>query len=213
MSRSIPSTCETPGPVDAVVWDFGNVLVRWDPAAAFVERWPREQFETMAERSGFWALNDNMDRATSNEELLEELASRDPEAAEFWRHYESHMPSSLFADIEGTAELVHELADAGVPQYGLTNWNSTLAPKIPEVVPGSTRLQGYVVSALEQQVKPDAAIFHTLIERFGLVPERTLFIDDREENTAAAAALGFQVHTFATPHGAPELRAHIAQLG
>ncbi|MDO5496228.1 MAG: HAD family phosphatase [bacterium] len=211
MSRSIPPTSD--GHVDTVVWDFGNVLVRWDPAVAFAPRWERERFEELAERAGFWTLNDNMDASIDNAELVEELALRDPEAAEFWRHYEEHMPSSLFPDIEGTSELLHELADAGIAQYGLTNWNRTLAPEIPTVVPGSTRLKGCVVSSLEGVVKPSPEIFEILIDRYGLTPSRTLFIDDREENTAAAARLGFHVHTFDTPGGAPALRAHMRELG
>nr|NLD40853.1 HAD family phosphatase [Actinomycetales bacterium] len=222
MSRSIPPTSEPrtrPVPpaarslVDAVVWDFGNVLVRWDPAAAVADRWDRALFAELVERSGFSELNDNLDRDAPNHELLVALESRDAEAAAFWRYYEENAPSSIFPDIPGTPELVHELADAGVPQYGLTNWSRSLAPLIAEIVPASTRLQGRVVSSLVGQVKPGSEIFHTLIERFSLTPARTLFIDDRPENTAAAAALGFQTHTFHPPGGAPVLRAHLARLG
>lgn len=213
MSRSIRSTCETPGPVEVVVWDFGNVLVRWDPPAATADLWHRDVFPDLEARSDFHRLNDNLDAGASNEELLAILEERDPEAAEFWRHYEANAPSSIFADIEGTVDLVHELADAGIPQFGLTNWSGRLAPHIAEIVPGSERLQGVVVSSLVGLVKPDPEIYRVLIERHGLTPELTVFIDDRPQNTAAAAELGFHTHTFDTPHGAPALRRHLAELG
>ncbi len=41
--------------------------------------------------------------------------------------------------------------------------------------------------------KPDPAIFRELIKRHELHPQRTLFVDDKKENTDAAAALGIQI--------------------
>ena len=42
--------------------------------------------------------------------------------------------------------------------------------------------------------KPDAEIYHFVLEQHDLKPEETLFIDDTSENTAAAAELG--IHTW-----------------
>lgn len=41
--------------------------------------------------------------------------------------------------------------------------------------------------------KPDEAIFNYLIHKHDLSPKRTLFIDDKKENTDVAEALGIQV--------------------
>lgn len=41
--------------------------------------------------------------------------------------------------------------------------------------------------------KPDPEIFAYLIQKHDLSPKRTLFIDDKEENTNAAKALGLEV--------------------
>lgn len=41
--------------------------------------------------------------------------------------------------------------------------------------------------------KPDPAIFEMLIRKHDLDPQRTLFIDDKKDNTDAAAALGIHV--------------------
>ena len=41
--------------------------------------------------------------------------------------------------------------------------------------------------------KPDAEIYTTLINRHELAPKRTLFVDDKKENTEAAKALGLHV--------------------
>jgi putative hydrolase of the HAD superfamily len=41
--------------------------------------------------------------------------------------------------------------------------------------------------------KPDAEIYTTLINRYELAPKRTLFVDDKKDNTDAAKALGLHV--------------------
>jgi putative hydrolase of the HAD superfamily len=49
-----------------------------------------------------------------------------------------------------------------------------------------------VLSALEGVAKPDPVIYRLLLERLGTEPRATVFVDDREENIAQAAALGIQ---------------------
>jgi FMN phosphatase YigB (HAD superfamily) len=41
--------------------------------------------------------------------------------------------------------------------------------------------------------KPDEAIFNYIIKKHDLSPKRTLFVDDKKENTDAALAVGLQV--------------------
>lgn len=41
--------------------------------------------------------------------------------------------------------------------------------------------------------KPDAEIYYALIRQHELSPKRTLFVDDKKDNTEAAKALGLQV--------------------
>ena len=55
---------------------------------------------------------------------------------------------------------------------------------------------GEVVSCEERTVKPEPRIYEILLERYGLTPSETLFIDDREMNIEAAAALGIRGFLF-----------------
>ena len=41
--------------------------------------------------------------------------------------------------------------------------------------------------------KPNSEIFNYVLNKHELQAKRTLFVDDKKENTDAAAALGFQV--------------------
>jgi 2-haloacid dehalogenase len=71
-------------------------------------------------------------------------------------------------------------------------------------------LAGTVVSGQEGVIKPDPEIFRRLFERFGLVPQETVFVDDAERNIAAARALGMEVVWFTSPE---QLRAELVALG
>jgi 2-haloacid dehalogenase len=53
-----------------------------------------------------------------------------------------------------------------------------------------------VVSGDEKVVKPDPAIYRILLDRFGVDPTSSVFVDDRQENVDAAAALGFHAVLF-----------------
>ena len=50
---------------------------------------------------------------------------------------------------------------------------------------------GMVTSFEARVMKPDAAIFRYTVDKLGIRPEETLFIDDSQANLDAAAALGF----------------------
>ena len=53
-------------------------------------------------------------------------------------------------------------------------------------------MEGILVSSRIKIKKPDVRIFQLMAEKYALVPEETLFIDDREDNILGAAKAGFQ---------------------
>ena len=67
-----------------------------------------------------------------------------------------------------------------------------------------------VVSGREKLIKPDPAIFALLLDRFDLVPGRTVFVDDLPANVEAARELGLIGIVFT---GAADLRAELDRLG
>ena len=58
---------------------------------------------------------------------------------------------------------------------------------------------GEVVSCEERVVKPEDRIYEILLQRYGLKPEETLFIDDRRGNLEAAARFGIATFHFGEP--------------
>ena len=60
---------------------------------------------------------------------------------------------------------------------------------------------GEVISCEELVVKPEPRIYEILLERYGLNPSESLFVDDREANVAAAERQG--IHGFLFDHRDP----------
>ena len=48
-----------------------------------------------------------------------------------------------------------------------------------------------IISGKEKLVNPDAQIYKLAVNRFNLIPQETVFIDDKKENIEAASKLGF----------------------
>jgi 2-haloacid dehalogenase len=59
-------------------------------------------------------------------------------------------------------------------------------------------------------IKPDPRIFALLTERFGIEPQRAVYIDDVEANVTAARPLGIHAIHFRTP---AKLREELVGLG
>ena len=57
-------------------------------------------------------------------------------------------------------------------------------------------------------VKPDPAIYRRCLEQLGVAPQQALFVDDRQENIAAARELGLHTRRL-TPRGQPFLAASL----
>ncbi len=114
----------------------------------------------------------------------------------------------LFNEFGDTVELIRELSEAGYGLYVLSNMPAEFYDYVSRF-DVFRYFDGQVISSREGLSKPDPRMFGLLAERYGLRPERTLFVDDKPSNTAAAAALGFTVHTFVP---GPESCAHVRNL-
>ncbi len=80
----------------------------------------------------------------------------------------------------------------------LSNLGDTVLQAMERECDWLARFDVLVWSYQLQMAKPDAAIYRYALEKLGTRPEETLFIDDRQENVEAAAALGMKAMIFTT---------------
>ena len=184
----------------AVIWDVGNVIVRWDPRTLYSKIFPDP-----AERDRFLAEVCTMawhgptDRGVTFDENCAALAARHPahhDAIWAWKHRWWEMFSGPVPETEAA---IAALQAKGVAQYALSNMSHETVDGTFAMSPAFARLDGRIISGHEGVMKPDAAIFRLACERFGLTPGQALFVDDSARNTEAAQALGFRIHHFTDP--------------
>lgn len=79
-------------------------------------------------------------------------------------------------------------------------WNSKIAENFrQEGLTVNDYFDGIITSFEVKAVKPDRKIFECVINRLGIDPAETLFLDDAQGNLDSAATLGF--HTALVAHG------------
>ena len=188
----------------AVVFDLGGVLIDWDPRYLY-----RKLLADEAAVEEFLATvctpewNAELDRGRPFAEGVAQLVERHPEHAAAIAAYHERWPEMLAGDLPGTVEVLAELRAAGVPLYALTNWSAETFAITRGRFEWLDWFDGLLVSGEERMTKPDPAFFRLLLDRFGLDPAATVFVDDSEANVAAARRLGFDAIGFT---GHEELR-------
>ena len=196
--------------VRGVLWDVGNVIVRWDPRTLYAKIFPdpHERDRFLAEVCTM-AWHGEHDRGRTMDEGVALLTAQHPQHAESiaaWRDRWWEMFSGAIEETEAVIEALHE---RGVPQFGLTNMSVETWPGTRAMSPAFERLGDVVVSAEVGLIKPEPMIFGVVLERAGLAAEELLFVDDSAANIAAARALGFAVHQFTDPAALrPAMEAH-----
>jgi 2-haloacid dehalogenase len=194
-----------------VVFDLGNVLLRWDPRFLF-----RKIFADTAEMEWFLAevcspdWNLEQDRGRSFAGAVKEAQDRYPGHAAEIAAYDQRWHETLPHAIDGTVAILEALHEKGVPLYAITNWNGEKFRETRQRFGFLARFRDIVVSGDEGVIKPDPAIYRRLLDRNGLTATHCLFIDDNAANVAGAIAVGMAGHHFATPEA---LAAGLRQRG
>jgi putative hydrolase of the HAD superfamily len=143
--------------------------------------------------SGYWRqVGRSLDRSYSDAEISE-LARLDRAA---WLRLQ-----------DGTVALIEELGASGRPLALLSNAPDELAEAIAGL-PVASYFGHLLFSCQLKLAKPDPECYSQALARLGASADDVIFIDDRAENVAAAAALGLRSVHFTSPDGA---RAAVAE--
>ena len=203
-----------PGLPDAVVFDLGNVLIRWDPVAAIAAAVGTERAVAFVADPDFdfAAWNRANDAGRTLAEAEQTAVQAHPHYADEILAYRQHFSAWLVGDIPGSVAILRELHDAQVPVFALTNWSAELFPVALEQFDFLDLFEDIIVSGEEGVAKPDPEIFEVLEDRVrhraGL--DDCIFIDDSPANVAAASATGIDAVHFT---GADHLREDLIARG
>lgn len=183
-----------------VVFDFGGVLIDWDPRRVYQHLLP-----DMAAIEEFLATvctpewNVKQDAGRSIAEAEAELIQRFPDKAHLIRAYYAGHEVAVGGAVQGTVDLLERLHAKNVPLYGLTNWSGETFPRSRWRFAFMERFRHIVVSGDEKLIKPDPAIYRTMLKHIAAPAEHCLFIDDSPKNVAGAKAVGMHAVHFQSP--------------
>ena len=194
--------------IEAVVFDVGNVLVRWERHLPYVAHFPDPaQLDWFMETVIPLEWHAEHDAGRSAADLIAERSALFPRYAPLIRDWFERFNDTIPGPVPGSPRLVEQLHEAGVPLYAITNFGADTWAGFRPTFPLLDHFRDIVVSGIEKIAKPDPAIYRLAAHRFGHAPGSMLFIDDSQANVAAARDCGWQAHHFTSADGlASDLR-------
>ena len=195
--------------ITTIVFDIGNVLMKFD-----YRSYIQELFGDLPEgvhacnaiwESGLWT---ELDRGVDTQQVLGEMIARDPDYKDAIVKAFEHAGGTLHKH-DYAIPWIQEIKKSGYQVLYLSNYSSFARQAKPEVLDFLPYMDGGVFSYKVRRIKPDPEIYKILCERYSLKPENCVFIDDMEENVAAARKLGFHTSRFENQEQAKEQLAEL----
>lgn len=183
--------------IGAVIFDFGNVLVGWDPENLY-----RKLIPDAVERKAFLthvcspAWNLEQDRGRTWADAIATLSAEHPQHAPLIRAFYDRWDEMVSGPVAEGHDILERVLAADIPAYGLTNWSAETYDNRSHHLPFVPRLKYVAVSGHLKMVKPDAEIYRHLLGKIALPAEACVFIDDNAANISAAQALGIKTVHF-----------------
>ena len=177
--------------IKSIVFDLGRVLVEFDPPAyirrfGFSEETNEALLNAVFGRD--WYLHDRGDYRTV-EDLCEAVVKKHPALEKEIRAVLTGDWVKIHYLKTDTESYLRALKARGYGIYILSNLSLESHAFIKNY-DFFQFIDGGVFSYQERANKPEEKIYRALLDRYGLIPEETVFIDDNADNIAAANALG-----------------------
>jgi len=197
--------------IEAVVFDLGGVLIDWDPRYLYRRLFTGEQEmeQFLAEVcTGEWHRDHDLGVDTA--ESCGQLAQLHPQHRDLIMAWAERGEEMVAGQFDETVELLGALKAAGMPCFALSNMEPEAYAIRRERFAFMSWFDGLVISGHEGTAKPGRQIFDVLLQRYGLDPQRCVFIDDSAPNIETARELGMTALLYSS---AGQLRAELGELG
>jgi 2-haloacid dehalogenase len=196
--------------IKAIVFDYGGVLLDWDPRNLYRRYFPNnpEALEHFLAETNFMEWNAQQDKGRSLKEGIALLANQHPQHAHLIYAFHDHWEETILGPIPETVEILKRLKQKGYPLYGLSNWSAETFQITRKKFDFFDIFDDMVISGEVNMIKPEPEIFNLLLKKIGLPASECLLIDDSDKNISAAQKIGFQTIHFKS---ASQLRSELAR--
>src|SRR5262245_17199225 len=196
-----------------IIFDLGGVIFSWNPAQIIqkVFTLPDEQrvIRTKIFEHPDWLDLDRgtLDRAQAIQQAITRTGFPPNRIEDLFQQ----IPYALVPILE-TLEIVQQIKQAGHKCFVLSNMHVASIEHLENEYPIWDLFDGRVISCYIHLLKPEPGIYQFILDKYNLLPEQTVFIDDIEVNTQAAAQLGLTTIQFLSPAQCWEALQHLGCL-
>ena len=183
------------------LFDLGGVFFDWDPAHFF-----KDVFSSKKEMDYFLnsICNDEWNIQQDSGKLIKdaekELINKFPNyKKEILMYYKNHR-KMIKKTFQSSIDILKELKTKNYLCYVLSNWSSETFIGMIDEYPFLKNFDGLIISGDYKLVKPDKKFFELAISKFNLIPNNTIFIDDRIDNIQASQELNFKTIHLTDPY-------------
>jgi putative hydrolase of the HAD superfamily len=198
-----------------VVFDVGGVLLEWNPPEVVARLYPDPAQQAVIRRQMFEHADwHEFDRGgLSEDEAAAHFANLTGLSLDETRAL-IHATRESLRPIPGTIALVEELSAKGAHLYLLSNMPTSTFAYLEQRFAFFGQFRQLVISGAILLIKPDPAIYKHLVEKTGIVPAESVFIDDVLKNVVAARESGLHAIQFRDPESCrAELRGYLPNIG
>lgn len=186
---------------EAVIFDVGNVLTRWQPEAFYDRVIGEARRRALFDAVDLHGMNEIVDSGGLFRETIHDWARRHPEWRDEIRMWYDRWIELASPRIEGSIALLRALRAKGVPVFALSNFGRHSWEEARDKLDFLAEFDREYVSGRMGVTKPDPRIYAMVEADCGIAPDRLLFADDRADNVTAAARRGWRTHQFESWQG------------
>ncbi|MCS0389558.1 HAD family hydrolase [Vibrio diabolicus] len=180
-----------------VIFDVGNVLVRWSPVEivrlTFGHSVEAEKMAQLLFSSQIWK---DLNKGIISEKEAKLCYQREhqvtAEEMDRFFYYVKHTQILLY----GSVELLKRVKSAGYRVYALTDNVNEIVEHLRATYEFWPLFDGAIISSEVQLLKPQAEIYQALLSTYQLQAEETVFLDDMPYNVEGPRAVGMEAIQF-----------------
>jgi len=192
--------------VKKILFDLGNVFFDWNPERVLKPIFnDDERMNFFINNISFPLLDTRCDAGITIEIAVNDAIKKFPDFENEIKLYYPNHGNMVGGFFQKTVDIFYKVKELNYPCYILSNWSAETYEGMEEKYPFLKDFEGKIISGRDFLIKPDLAIYELAISRFDLVPQETLFIDDRLDNIEAAQKLNFQTIHLTDPSLIQEL--------
>ena len=183
------------------LFDLGGVFFDWDPNHFF-----KDIFDKNEEREYFlskvcndeWNIQQDAGRTIKEAEAI--LIPKFPHYEKQIKMYYKNHRNMIRGTFNSSIQVLDKLKKQNYDCYVLSNWSAETFVGMTDDYPFLKSFDGLLISGEDKMMKPNAEIYELAITRFNLIPQETVFIDDKLENIEAAKKLNLKTIHLVDPN-------------